>query len=60
MLERAIPRLTDPQNAPCPLPQIGLAQFGGAIKQKLDDLAARQGELDQKTREGLIASRPRL
>jgi predicted metal-dependent hydrolase len=49
-LERAILRLTDPENAPCPIDQTGLAKFASSVL----------AQLDQALPEALIASRPRL
>jgi hypothetical protein len=49
-LERAIPRLIDPENAPCAIDQPGLAQYAERV------LAS----LDKTPPEEIIAGRPRL
>lgn len=49
-LERAIPRLTDPENAPCAIDQPRLAQFAARVVTSLGKIPAPE----------IIASRPRL
>ena len=49
-LDRAIVRLRDPENAPCPLDEPALADFGATLLERLDTSAP----------EALVASRPRL
>jgi hypothetical protein len=49
-LERAIPRLTDPENAPCAIDQPRLAQYAARVVTSLGKIPASE----------IIASRPRL
>ena len=50
LLLRAIPRLRDPENAPCAIDQKCLAEFAETV----------QIRLDQESADELIAGRPRL
>ena len=49
-LERAIPRLTDPENAPCAIDLARLAQYAARVLTSLGKIPAME----------IIASRPRL